>query len=50
MELNEILKDFGQHLQSKTCTEEISKSTWEALEKAVDFENVKQTKSYITED
>ena len=50
MELNEILKDFGQHLQSKTCTEEISKSTWEALEKAVDFKKVKKTKSYITED
>ena len=49
-ELNDILNDFGQHLQSDTCTEEISKSTWEALEKAVDFKKVKQIKSYITED
>ena len=49
MELNEILKDFGQHLQSKTCTEEISKSTWEALEKAVDYKKVKQAKSYVVE-
>ena len=49
-ELNDILNDFGQHLQSDTCTEEISKSTWEALEKAVDFKKVKQAKSYIIED
>lgn len=49
-ELDKILDDFGQHLQSGTCTEEISKSTWEVLEKAVDFKNVKQTKSYIIED
>ena len=49
-ELNDILNDFGQHLQSDTCTEEISKSTWEALEKAVDFKKVKQTKSYIAKE
>ena len=49
-ELNDILNDFGQHLQSDTCTEEISKLAWEALEKAVDFKKVIQMKSYITED
>lgn len=49
-ELNDILNDFGQHLQLDTCTEEISKSTWEALEKTVDFKKVKQAKSYIIED
>ena len=49
-ELNDILNNFGQHLQSGTCTEEISKSTWKALEKTVDYKKVKQAKSYITED
>lgn len=49
-ELYDTLKEFGQHLFEDTCTEEIAKTTWEALEKSVDFKKVKQTKSYITED
>lgn len=49
-ELYDTLKKFGEHLWDDTCTEEIAKTTWEKLKKAVDFKKVKQTKSYITED
>lgn len=48
-ELYDILKEFGQHLWEDTCTEEIAKSTWEELEKTVDFDKVKPTKSYVVE-
>ena len=48
-ELYDTLKEFGQHLFEDTCTEEIAKTTWEALEKAVDFKKVEQTKSYVIE-
>ncbi len=44
-----MLKEFGQHLLEDTCTEEIAKTTWEELEKAVDFKNVMPTKSYVIE-
>ncbi len=48
-ELYDTLKEFGQHLWEDTCTEEIAKTTWEELEKAVDLKNVMPTKSYIIE-
>ncbi len=48
-ELYDMLKEFGQHLLEDTCTEEIAKTTWEELEKAVDFKNVMPTKSYVIE-
>lgn len=48
-ELYDILKEFGQHLWEDTCTEEIAKLTWEELEKAVGFDKVKPTKSYVVE-
>lgn len=48
-ELYDILREFGQHLWEDTCTEEIAKSAWEELEKTVDFDKVKPTKSYVVE-
>ena len=48
-ELYDTLKEFGQHLWEDSCTKEIAKSTWDTLEKAVDFNKVKPTKSYVIE-